>query len=79
MMDFAAKTFCSFLEALQFFKMIPILVEPFLNLQVHSKQVVHQSKTFKCARSRCLTCPSIPKVDKISGLKRSIKISDHFT
>ena len=32
-----------------------------------------------CARSRCKTCPFIHNVEKISGHKRSIKITDHFT
>ena len=39
----------------------------------------HQSGTYKCARSRCKTCPFIHNVEKISGPKRSIKITDHFT
>ena len=30
-------------------------------------------------RSRCKTCPFIRKVEKISGPKRSFKITDHFT
>ena len=35
-------------------------------------------QTFKCARSRCKTCPFIHNVEKTSGPKRSIKITDHF-
>jgi len=35
--------------------------------------------TFKCARALCKTCPFIRNVDKISGPKRSITITDHFT
>ena len=35
--------------------------------------------SFQCARSRCKTCPFIHNVEKISGPKRSIKITDHFT
>ena len=35
--------------------------------------------TFKYARARCKTCPFIRNVEKISGPKRSIKITDHFT
>ena len=35
--------------------------------------------TFKCARARCKTCPFICNVEKLSGPKRSIKITDHFT
>ena len=35
--------------------------------------------TFKCARVRCKTCPFIHNANKISGPKRSIKITDHFT
>ena len=36
-------------------------------------------QSFKYARSRCKTCPFIHNVEKISGPKRSIKITDHFT
>ena len=36
-------------------------------------------KTVKYARARCKTCLFICNVDKISGSKRSIKITDHFT
>ena len=35
--------------------------------------------TFKCARSRCKTCPFVQNADKISGPKRSVKITDRFT
>jgi len=42
-------------------------------------QTSEQPGTFKCARARCKTCPFIRKVEKISGPKRSIKITDHFT
>ena len=35
--------------------------------------------TFKCARSRCKTCPFVRNADKISGPKRSVKITDRFT
>ena len=44
-----------------------------------SFQTNDQPGTFKCARSRCKTCPFIHNVEKISGPKRSIKIIDHFT
>ena len=44
-----------------------------------SFQTNDQSGTFKCTRSRCKTCPFIHNVEKISGPKRSIKITDHFT
>ena len=44
-----------------------------------SFQTSDQSGTFKCARSRCKTCSFIHNVEKISGPKRSIKITDHFT
>ena len=44
-----------------------------------SFQTNDQSGTFKCARSRCKTCPFIHNVEKMSGPKRSIKITDHFT
>ena len=39
----------------------------------------NQAGTFKCARARCKTCPFICNVEKLSGPKRSIKITDHFT
>ena len=38
-----------------------------------------QPGTFKCARSRCKTCALIHDVEKMSGPKRSIKITHHFT
>ena len=44
-----------------------------------SFQTNDQTGTFKCARSRCKTCPFIHNVEKMSGPKRSIKITDHFT
>ena len=40
-------------------------------------QTSDQPGTFKCAR--CKTCPFICNVEKLSGPKRSIKITDHFT
>ena len=42
-------------------------------------QTSEQPGTFKCARARCKTCPFICNAKKLSGLKRSIKITDHFT
>ena len=42
-------------------------------------QTSDQPGTLKCARARCKTCPFICNVEKISGPKRSIKITDHFT
>ena len=44
-----------------------------------SFQTNDQTGTFKCARSRCKTCPFIHNVEKMSGPERSIKITDHFT
>ena len=38
-----------------------------------------QPGTFKCARSRCKTCLFILNTSKISGPKRSFKITDRFT
>jgi len=38
-----------------------------------------QRGTFKCARKRCNTCPFIHNANKITGPKRSIKITDRFT
>ena len=42
-------------------------------------QTSNQAGTFKCTRARCKTCPFICNVEKLSGPKRSIKITDHFT
>ena len=44
-----------------------------------SFQTNDQPGAFKCARARCKTCPFIHNANKISGPKRSIKITDHFT
>ena len=44
-----------------------------------SKRLISLAGTFKCARARCKTCPFICNVEKLSGPKRSIKITDHFT
>ena len=50
------------------------------NVLVRSSfQTNDQPRTFKCARSRCKTCPFIHNMGKMSGPKRSIKISDQFT
>ena len=38
-----------------------------------------QPGTFKCSRKRCNTCPFIQNADKVTGPKRSIKITDRFT
>ena len=74
--------------------MIPILVESFSqpplisfkrdknigNFLVSSAfKTSEQPGTFKCARARCKTCPFVYNVEKLSGPKRSIKITDHFT
>ena len=71
-----------------------ILVESFRNLhKFHSNATKNignflvrsalktneQPGTFKCARSRCKTCPFILNTSKISGPKRSVKITDRFT
>ena len=39
----------------------------------------HQPGTFKCARVRCRTCPFISNANKISGPKRTVTITYHFT
>ena len=44
-----------------------------------SFQTNDQPGTFKCARARCKTCPFIHNANKISGPKRSTKITGHFT
>ena len=44
-----------------------------------SFQTNDQPGTFKCARSRCKTCPFIHNVEKMLGPKRSMKITDRFT
>ena len=42
-------------------------------------QTSDQAGTFKCARARCKTCPFLCNFKKLSGPKRSITITDHFT
>ena len=42
-------------------------------------KTIEKPGTFKCARSRCKTCPFVQNADKISGPKRSVKITDCFT
>ena len=42
-------------------------------------KTIEQPGTFKCARSRCKTCLFIVNTSKISGPKRSVKITDRFT
>ena len=84
----------SYLIILNYSKMIPRLVESFRNLHFISfkrdKNVGNflvrsalktneQPGTFKCARSRCKTCLFILNTSKISGPKRSVKITDRFT
>ena len=73
--------------------MIPILVESFHNLLISFNrdknignllvrsafQTSNQPVTFKCAHAWCKTCLFICNVEKLSGPKRSIKITDHFT
>ena len=67
-----------------------IFSQPSLILFKHDKNIANflvrssfqtndQPRTFKCARSRFKTCPFIHNVEKMSGPKRSIKITDHFT
>ena len=49
-------------------------------LEVRSTfKTIEKPGTFKCARSRCKTCPFVQNADKISGPKRSVKITDRFT
>ena len=42
-------------------------------------KTIEKPGPFKCARSRCKTCPFVQNADKISGPKRSVKITDRFT
>ena len=42
-------------------------------------KTIEKPGTFKCARSRYKTCPFVQNADKISGPKRSVKITDRFT
>ena len=42
-------------------------------------KTIEKPGTFKCARSRWKTCPFVQNADKISGPKRSVKITDRFT
>ena len=84
----------SFLKTLNQFETIQRLVVSFLNLHwCHSNvtknignflvrssfQTIDQPGTFQYARSRCKSCPFIHNDKKMSGPKRSIKITDHFT
>ena len=39
-------------------------------------KTIEKPGTFKCARPRCKTCPFVQNADKISGPKRSVKITD---
>ena len=50
-----------------------------ISLVRSSLQTDDQPGIFKCARSRCKTCPFIYNVEKMWGPKRFIKITDHFT
>ena len=87
-----AQSKASFLVILNYSKMIPRLVESSLplisfkrdknvgNFLVRSAlKTNEQPGTFKCARSRCKTCLFIVHTSKISGPKRSVKITDRFT
>ena len=40
---------------------------------------IEKPGTFKWARLRCKTCPFVQNTGKISGPKRSVKITDRFT
>ena len=51
----------------------------FTHLQCWALVYNDQPGTFKCTRARCKTCPFIHNANKISGPRRSIKITDHFT
>ena len=42
-------------------------------------KTIEKPGTFKCARSRCKTCPFAQNANKISGPERSVKITDRFT
>ena len=42
-------------------------------------KTIEKPGTFKCAHSRRKTCPFVQNADKISGPKRSVKITDRFT
>ena len=42
-------------------------------------KTIEKPGTFKCARSRCKICPFVQNAVKISGSKRSVKITDRFT
>ena len=42
-------------------------------------KTIEKPGTFKCARLRCKTCSFVQNADKISGPKRSVKITDRFT
>ena len=80
----------SSLTTLKYCKMIQTMIfattAAFIQTRQKRRQLVRSTfKTiekpgiFKCARSRCKTCPFVQNADKISGLKRSVKITDRFT
>ena len=48
-------------------------------LVISAFQTSKQPGTLECTRARCKTCPFICNVEKFSGPKRFIKITDHFT
>ena len=50
-----------------------------LSSQKHIQKKIEKPGTFKCAHSRCKTCSFVQHADKISGPKRSVKITDRFT
>ena len=54
-----------------------VAIRTFRLHSIHSHVSPSRSKSH--ARARCKTCPFIHNANKISGPKRSIKITDHFT
>ena len=72
------------LKLVQFFSQPPLISfkrdKNVGNFLVRSTfKTIEKPGTCKCARSRCKTCPFVPNADKISGPKRSVKITDRFT
>ena len=64
-------------EGIHFFSQLPpqLLATVFLSTLKSDES----PGTFNCTRKRCKTCPFIHNTDKVTGPKRSIKITDRFT
>ena len=76
--------YCKYQRSIFFFSQPPLISlkrdKNVGNFLVRSAlKTSEQPGTFKCARSRCKTCLFIVNTSKISGPKRSVKITYRFT